>query len=290
MKHPKASQLPTQDMLGQQQIAVIPLETFDNALSEVPHAHDAYMLMYVAQADGGDNLIDFRRYAVLPGRIFMVRPGQVHQRELQQEEGTLVVFSEDFLQTTGIAAHDILVLFGAVYQHPFLDLSEQPRQNFEQLTQLMVRELQEPKPSMAVLSRYLFILLHHLLRESHSQIARLTPARYSKMLFELSHLIDKHYKEHRSIVFYAEALGMTAKHLNTICRQSLGTTVADMQHARLLLESKRLLYFSSLSVKEIGYTLGFEDDSYFVRFFKRMAGITPAQLRSGGSESTILQA
>jgi AraC-like DNA-binding protein len=63
-----------------------------------------------------------------------------------------------------------------------------------------------------------------------------------------------------------------------------------MQHARVLLESKRLLYFSSLSVKEIGYELGFEDDSYFVRFFKRLTGLTPAQLRSGGSESTILQA
>ncbi len=282
--------MPTQDLLDQRQIALMPLEAYDSALSEVPHCHDAYMLMYVAQANGGDNLIDFRRYAMVQGRLFMVRPGQAHQRQVRQERGQLLVFSEEFLQTTGIAAHDILVLFGAVYQHPFLDLNEQQQQTFGQLTQLMARELQEPEPSMAVLSRYLYILLHYLLRESHLQIAKLTPARYSERLFQLSHLIDKHYKEHRPISFYAEALGMTAKHLNTICRQYLGTTVADMQHARLLLESKRLLYFSSLSVKEIGYELGFEDDSYFVRFFKRLAGLTPAQLRSGGSESTILQA
>ena len=62
-----------------------------------------------------------------------------------------------------------------------------------------------------------------------------------------------------------------------------------MQHERLLLESKRLLYFSSLSVKEIAYTLGFEDASYFVRFFKHLTGTTPLQLRTSGSESTILQ-
>jgi AraC family transcriptional regulator, transcriptional activator of pobA len=181
------------------------------------------------------------------------------------------------------------VLFGAVYQHPYLDLKPELQQIFLQLTSLISTELQQPEPSQAILSRYLFILLNYLLRECHVQIAQLTPARHSERLFRLSSLIEEHYQQHKPVSFYAEALDITPKHLNSLCRQYLHTTVADMQNARLLLESKRLLYFSSLSVKEIAYQLGFEDDSYFVRFFRRMTGTTPLQFRASGSKSAIAE-
>ncbi|MFD2244705.1 AraC family transcriptional regulator [Pontibacter ruber] len=287
MKIPGGNQLPTQDLLNQQPLNIVSLEGYSSELSEVPHRHDAYMLMLVEETRGGENLIDFRRYPLVADRLFMLRPGQAHQRTAKQERGILVSFSEEFLQTTGISVQDAFVIFSSVYQHPYLDLHDKLKRTFLQLVALMQQELQEPQPSMAILSRYLYILLQHLLRECYYQIEKLTPARHSERLFKLSSLIESHYRDHRSISFYADLLGITPKHLNSLCRQYLQTTVADMQHERILVESKRLLYFSSLSVKEIAYTLGFEDDSYFVRFFKRMTGTTPAQLRHSGSESTI---
>lgn len=279
--------LPTQDLLHERDIAVMPLEEFESELSAIPHRHDAYQLLLVQETKGGDNLIDFRRYDMVAGRLFLIGPGQAHQRQSLHERGVLVFFSEAFLQTTGITAHDALVLFGAVYQHPYLDLKEDLQQLFLQLSKLIDHELRQPTPSQAILSRYLFILLNYLLRECHVQIAQLTPARHSERLFKLSHLVEENFLSHKPISFYAEALDITSKHLNSLCRQYLHTTVADMQNARLLLEAKRLLYFTSLSVKEIAFKLGFEDDSYFVRFFKRMAGATPMQFRASGSESTI---
>lgn len=287
MKKLLTDNLPTQDLLYKRDIAVMPLEMFVSELSAVPHRHSDYQLLFVQETKGGDNLIDFRRYEMVAGRLFLIGPGQTHQRQSLQERGVLVFFTESFLQTTGITAHDALVLFGAVYQHPYLDLSPDLQQIFVQLTKLIAVELQQPVPSSAILSRYLFILLNYLLRECHVQIARLTPARHSERLFKLSILIEDNYRQHKPIAFYAEALTITPKHLNNLCRQYLHTTVADMQNARLLLESKRLLYFSSLSVKEIAYKLGFEDTSYFVRFFKRLAGTTPMQFRASGAESTI---
>ena len=287
MKFQTPDTLPTQDLLSKGHMAVMPLEEFESELSNVPHRHDAYQLLFVQETKGGDNLIDFRRYEMVAGRLFLIGPGQTHQRQSLQERGVLVFFSEAFLQTTGITAHDALVLFGAVYQHPYLDLKPDLQQIFLQLTKLIAVELQQPVPSSAILSRYLFILLNYLLRECHVQIAKLTPARHTERLFKLSSLVEENYLYHKPIAFYAEALDITPKHLNNLCRQYLHTTVADMQNARLLLESKRLLYFSSLSVKEIAYKLGFEDASYFVRFFKRLAGTTPMQFRASGSESTI---
>jgi AraC family transcriptional regulator, transcriptional activator of pobA len=287
MKSHKEPALPTQDLLNHQPLTIMTLEGYSSELSEVPHCHDAYMLMFVQETKGGSHLIDFRRYPLLADRLFMLRPGQAHQRETKQETGILVSFSEEFLQTTGISAHDAFVIFSSVYQHPYLHLHEKLKQTFLQLVELMQQELREPQPDMAILRRYLYILLQYLLRECHFQIEKLTPARHSERLFRLSSLIESHYREHKSISFYADALDITPKHLNSLCRQYLHTTVADMQHERILVESKRLLYFSSLSIKEIAYSLGFEDDSYFVRFFKRKSGTTPMQLRQSGSESTI---
>ncbi|MER2998803.1 AraC family transcriptional regulator [Pontibacter populi] len=287
MKKQTDYSLPTQGLLFERDIVVMPLEAFVSELSEVPHRHDAYQLVFVQETKGGDNLIDFRRYEMVAGRLFLIGQGQAHQRKSLQERGVLVFFSEAFLQTTGITAHDALVLFGAVYQHPYLDLDASFQRLFLQLTELITLELQQPVPSQAILSRYLFILLNYVLRECHVEISKLTPARHSERLFKLSGLVEENYVQHKPISFYADALDITPKHLNSLCRQYLQTTVADMQNARLLLESKRLLYFSSLSVKEIGYQLGFEDDSYFVRFFKRWAGTTPMQFRASGSESTI---
>jgi AraC-like DNA-binding protein len=286
MKSPIDKQLPTQDLLRKQPLNIESLEGYSSELSEVPHRHDAYMLMFVEDTRGGDNLIDFRRYPLVANRLFMLRPGQAHQREAKQERGILISFSEAFLQTTGISAQDVFVIFSSVYQHPYLDLPDKLKNTFLQLVKLMQEELQEAIPSGAILSRYLYILLQYLFRESHLQISKLTPARHSERLFRLSSLIESHYREHPSIGFYAALLNITPKHLNSLCRQYLQTTVADLQHERILIESKRLLYFTSLSVKEIAYTLGFEDDSYFVRFFKRMTGQTPLQLRQSGSEST----
>lgn len=287
MKKQTDHSLPTQDLLFERDIAIVPLESFVSDLSEVPHRHDAYLLVFVQETKGGDILIDFRRYDMLAGRLFLIGPEQTNQRKSLQERGVLMSFSEQFLQTTGLTAHDVLILFGAVYQHPFLDLKEDLQQLFLKLTDLIEFELAQPNPSQAILSRYLFILLNYLLRECHVQIAKLTPARHSERLFKLSSLIEAHYLEHKPIAFYAEALDITPKHLNNLCRQYLHTSLADMQNARLLLEAKRMLHFTSLSVKEIAYQLGFEDASYFVRFFKRLAGTTPALFRAGGSESTI---
>ena len=286
MKSTTGNLLPTQDLLNQQPLNITSLEEYSSELSEVPHRHDAYMLMLVEDTKGGDNLIDFRRHPLVANRLFMLRPGQAHPRETRQERGPILSFSDEFLQTTGISAQEVFVIFSSVYQHPYLDLTPKLKRIFLQLISLMQEELQEAVPQKAILSRYLYVLLQYLYRECIYQIGKLTPARHSERLFRLSSLVEKHYREHRSIGFYADALHITPKHLNSLCRQYLQTTVADMQHERILVESKRLLYFTSLSVKEIAHTLGFEDDSYFVRFFKRMTGQTPQQMRQRGAEST----
>ncbi|MDX5435597.1 MAG: hypothetical protein LPK03_00275, partial [Pontibacter sp.] len=75
MKKLLTDNLPTQDLLYKRDIAVMPLEMFVSELSAVPHRNSDYQLLFVQETKGGDNLIDFRRYEMVAGRLFLIGPG-----------------------------------------------------------------------------------------------------------------------------------------------------------------------------------------------------------------------
>ncbi len=84
-----------------------------------------------------------------------------------------------------------------------------------------------------------------------------------------------------SVREYAEAMGISESHLNNIMKSMTGYTPARLIHNETILEAKRLLIHSDLTVSEVGYHLNFEDPSYFSRFFKRETGLNPKQFRIG---------
>jgi len=92
-------------------------------------------------------------------------------------------------------------------------------------------------------------------------------------------LVEREYRNHQPIDFYATALGITPPHLNRICQSVLGASALKVIERRVLLEAKRYLTFSSLSVKEIAALLGYADAGYFNRMFRREIGTAPGKFR-----------
>ena len=77
-----------------------------------------------------------------------------------------------------------------------------------------------------------------------------------------------------------ETSALTTSHLNESLRLETGLTAGELIRARLLLEAKRLLLRSELTMAGIGYELGFEDPFYFSHFIRRELKTTPAEFRS----------
>ncbi|WP_028023366.1 helix-turn-helix domain-containing protein [Enterovibrio calviensis] len=99
-------------------------------------------------------------------------------------------------------------------------------------------------------------------------------------LFEkFTALVDLHYHQHWSVNEYAAELGMSQGQLNRICQRSADLQALEIIHGRIVDEAKRLLIFTQLSSKEIGYQLGFKDPGYFSRFFTRHVGQAPKQFQ-----------
>ena len=105
-------------------------------------------------------------------------------------------------------------------------------------------------------------------------------ARGREHLAKFSQLIEANYSQQYPLEFYATSLGISAAHLNALCRQLTGNSALSLIHARMGLEARRYLIYTSMPVKDVSDALGFSDPAYFTRFFKRQTGLAPMVFRA----------
>lgn len=92
-------------------------------------------------------------------------------------------------------------------------------------------------------------------------------------------LVETHYREQPSIEALAEQLGVSSAHLNMLCRQIAGRSALQLLHERLLLEAKRQLTYTNMTIGQVSDSLGFSEPAYFTRFFKRNTTLSPREFR-----------
>jgi AraC family transcriptional activator of pobA len=92
-------------------------------------------------------------------------------------------------------------------------------------------------------------------------------------------LLEVHYKDHWSVADYAENLHTSLSTLNRLCHKYLGDGAKILLQERLLIEARRRLEYTQQTSAEIAYSLGFKDQAYFSRFFKKHMGVTPVSYR-----------
>ena len=92
-------------------------------------------------------------------------------------------------------------------------------------------------------------------------------------------LVEANFTREHSVQYYADRLHKSPKTLANIFLLYNEKTPIQMIHARIIIEAKRLLYYTSKSIKQITYELGFEDPAYFTNFFKRNTSQSPVEFR-----------
>lgn len=118
--------------------------------------------------------------------------------------------------------------------------------------------------------------LRMLLHESNPDFF-LSKAYRLTMLYR--ELLQEHYTQQQQAAFYAQQLGITANHLNKSVKAATGKTASDLLNETRLFNAYNLLINTSLTISEIAFRLGFDDPSYFIRFFRKQTGTTPGRIR-----------
>ncbi len=130
-----------------------------------------------------------------------------------------------------------------------------------------------------MLQSLISVLLVSLSRRAQAQSLAHGPDRGREHVDAFTRLLEAHYREHLPIEHYASALNISTAHLNALCRRLAGQSALQMINQRLLLEAKRCLVYSAMTVNQVSDRLGFSDPAYFSRFFKRGTGLSPKGFR-----------
>lgn len=267
---------------GDRRFSIRPLEVIleGKPILDELHRHN-YFFILIIKSGSGEHIIDFVPYMVRDQSVFILRPGQIHQLKLDKEcTGFLLQFDSEFYRPVSISAKQ---RFRRSTSKNFC-LPEQTR--FERLYDIAEQIYHEyagkEEGFLDVIKASLDIFFIESLRQSkHPEQKPNSEQLYEQERFEaFGELLEKHVAEHKSVVQYAEMLGVSTFQLNKITKNTVGKTVSELIREQLILESKRTLLGTSNQVKDIAYALGFEDVSYFIRFFKKSSGVSPEAFRN----------
>ncbi len=243
----------------------------------VPHRHNYYMLLF-NERNNGLQLIDFKESAITPHSITCMHLGQVHKWiDYHQLDGYLLFFENEFfaLQYQDYQLSEFTFLTYR-FQQPYLEVGHEQFDAWKKIILWMMQEYKEKKMDYV---RTLQLLLHVLLIDLKRAFIPLGANREIsqsiQLIYHFEQLVDKHYKQKHFVKDYAELLYVRPNYLNAVCGPVTGVTAGEVIRTRVLLEAKRLLIHEHKSVAEIAFELGFEDNSYFGKFFKKHELITP---------------
>lgn len=243
------------------------------------HRHDFFFILALEKGKGVHE-IDFKEYELRDNSIFFLRPGQVHQLVFNAGcVGYLMEFNEEFYRPDSVHSNQRL---RKASNKNFCVLEQERFIKANSILAFILEEyLQKLEGYQDSIKAHLDILLIELNRQSQNIK---TPIDYvnsysQERLEEFLELLEKHVTEYKQVTFYTEQMNLSSYQLNEITKSTLGKTASEKINEHILLEAKRQLIATPNQIKDIAFDMGYEDISYFIRFFKKHTGQSPEAFR-----------
>ncbi len=250
-----------------------------NVLKQDLHRHDFFFILLLKNGKGSHE-IDFTQYQVLDNSIFFLRPGQVHQLELNAEcTGFLLEFNNEFYHPKDKSSSQRLRKASSK-NYCKLEVNR-----FEKLQKILTHIFQEytsrEEGYLDIIKANLEIFFIEFIRQSEKsnsishEISSYTQERFEEFL----ELLEKHITTCKQVSQYTDMMNLSTYQLNEITKTSIGKTPSELINEQIILEAKRYLLATPNQIKDIADHLGYEDVSYFIRFFKKHTLHSPEAFR-----------
>jgi len=243
---------------------------------EKPHRHDFFIFL-LFEKGSGTHSIDFIDHEVNPSEIHMLFPGQMHKWDYGEDTigHKLVISRRAFENFTG----SLPFSFAQYKYHPIVTLDDEMYEQVLSELKFIRKEIAIRPVAWELVhlrSKLIIALTGHAAekRFKHTLNYRINP-----VLHRYHYLIERHYKDQKSLVFYARQLNISPNYLGILCKRQFNVSAMHLIQQRTILEAKRMLHASEKMIKEIAYELGFKDMAYFSHFFKSHTGFSPRQFK-----------
>jgi AraC family transcriptional activator of pobA len=246
-----------------------------------PHRADFYQIFWFREGSPL-HFVDFNPIKIKPNSLLFINKNSVQLFDCRTKfKGKAILFTDNFFCRT-IA--DTQFLKSTILFNDLLSLSHINISNsiIETIFKQLEAESRNPKDvyQADIIQNNLRNLLLHSERERRKQgFVELKKDKDLEYALILKDLLDKNFVNQKKVGFYANKMHLSAKRLNQSTSKIFGKTPKNIIDERIILESKRLFAHTTESVKEISYTLGFEEPTNFIQYFKKHTGQTPAQFR-----------
>ncbi|MDW3196455.1 MAG: helix-turn-helix domain-containing protein [Cytophagales bacterium] len=225
-------------------------------------------------------LVDVSEHELDGNYMICIGPYQPHMITSDSHcSGVLLNFHPDFfctyrhqneVETEGVLFHNF-------NQPPYFKIDR--IDTFNSLIDQLSNEMKkEGVAQHEVLVAYLKIFLIEAVRQK-MQFDEFNPSKpsghQSEIMQNLINLIEDKFCEIHAPQDYADLLCMNSKTLAKISKKYLNQTLTDLIVGRIVIEAKRELYLTSKSVKRVSAELGYQDEFYFSRLFKKKVGVSP---------------
>ena len=257
----------------------------DNSYFDHLQRNNYYSLIWVKEGSGKLKT-NFSEYGFEENTLFSFAPYQPFMFSSALVKGVAIYFHSDFFcihqHQTEVTCNG--VLFNNIYQTPFFQVDETLEGTLDKVIEQIKAEIQRPGLAqyellISLMKIFLISASRTKAQQQPDSIPSTTGAKEPVILQNLKEAIEKDFRSKHTPQDYAIQLNISPNALAKITKAHFNKTLTNLIAERIIIEAKRELYLTNKSVKEVAYELGYDDEYYFSRFFKKNVNISPQTYR-----------
>lgn len=256
-----------------------------------PHKHDAFFQILYLTHGSGEVSMDNAKVLVTAPCLLLIPAQTVHGFTFSEDvDGPVVTAAQRPLES--LASVAMPELLPVIRKPAVISLAGASRQAEALMPLFLAIEREAHIQAVGQVNAGMALLAAVCVQVARlSHVNEATPlsgsSRKTQQIEKFRALVNEDYKKHRPITAYADQLGITPGQLSRLCREVLGISSLDVINARLVHEAQRELIYATNSIKQLADSLGFADETYFGRFFRKHTGVSPREFRAKALEAML---
>lgn len=260
-------------------VNVEPLDQRASALDWViaPHTHPKFTQLVFVADGAGEMTLDGDVISFSSPCVLVIPPFRIHGfRYAEHTAGMVLTIENNYLGDLLVRAPELRSVLEAAGAFP---ISSGAHDAVAVHVASLRAELADARRGGSIGAEIQLLQIVLTVLRDRPVLDAAPPSARAELVDRFLELIETKYREQPDIETLSSALNVTQVQLRRACRETMGLSPLGILHDRIAAEAKRCLIYTTMSVAEIGYSLGFEDAAYFTRFFTKVLGVTPTKFR-----------